>query len=75
VKKTSRGGVVVNLDEVDARPLQVGHRFPGLLRVGHAAAIRVPGRGIVPTRGDLLLGRGCQGQQPGPKVRVDYMVK
>ena len=36
-------GVVVNL-MVDARPLRVGHRFRSLLRVGHAAAIRVAGR-------------------------------
>ena len=39
--------VIVNLDEVDARLLQVGDRFPGLLRVGHPAAIRVAGRSVV----------------------------
>jgi hypothetical protein len=45
--------VVVNLDEVDARPLQVVHRFPGLLRVGHAAPKRVARRGVV------QYGTGC----------------
>src|SRR5262245_24805876 len=39
--------VVVHLEEVDARALQVGHGFPGLPRVGHPAAVRIRGWGVV----------------------------
>ena len=52
--------VVVNLDEVDARALQVCHRFPGLLRVGHATAIWVGWAGRHPISDLPLRFRGLE---------------